>query len=98
MKKIPPFALVPKPLNEKAASLEPFKWAAEEIGKRHQLGGEPAAITAEDWPNCVSCRERMTFYGQLDSISDEICIADCGLIFVFLCFDCYEAQAVIHSY
>ncbi len=98
MMKIPPFALVPKPLDEEAASLEPFKWAREEIGKRHQLGGEPEVISAEDWPKCASCRERMTFYGQLDSINDDICIADCGLICVFLCFDCFEVQALVHSY
>ena len=37
----------------------------------------------------------MTFYGQLDSISDEIVLADVGLVFVFVCFDCGEATAFI---
>jgi hypothetical protein len=40
----------------------------------------------------------MTFYGQLDSINDDIIIADCGMIYVFLCFDCYEVTAKIQSY
>ena len=28
----------------------------------------------------------MTYYAQLDSINDEFCIADCGMIYVFVCF------------
>src|SRR4051812_30826010 len=41
MKHIPPFKLVPRPLNDEAASLPKFQWAPPEIGTRHQLGGEP---------------------------------------------------------
>jgi hypothetical protein len=33
----------------------------------------------------------MTFYGQLDSISDEFILADCGLVYIFVCFDCFSA-------
>jgi hypothetical protein len=40
----------------------------------------------------------MSFYGQLDSINEEFNIADCGLIYVFLCFDCFEAKAIVQSY
>jgi len=39
----------------------------------------------------------MTFYGQLDSINDEFILADCGLVYVFVCFDCFSAQAFIQS-
>jgi hypothetical protein len=39
----------------------------------------------------------MTFYGQLDSINQDILIADAGIVMVFICFDCFEAQAVIES-
>ena len=39
----------------------------------------------------------MSFYGQLDSIGDEYDIADCGMLYVFLCFDCFEATAFVHS-
>ena len=41
MKNIPPFKLVPEPLNEEAKNLPKFKWADDEIGTRHQLGGKP---------------------------------------------------------
>lgn len=40
----------------------------------------------------------MTFYAQLDSISDEFSLADCGLIFVFVCFDCFKTTSFIDSY
>jgi len=39
----------------------------------------------------------MTFYAQLDSISDEICIADCGMIYVFVCFGCYQSTSIVQS-
>ena len=41
MKTIPPFRLKPEPLNEAAKNLPKFKWAGDNIGTRHQLGGEP---------------------------------------------------------
>jgi hypothetical protein len=55
-------------------------------GTRHQLGGEPQFLRKQLWPECPQCRERMTFYGQLDSVNDDICIADCGMIYVFILF------------
>jgi hypothetical protein len=98
MKRIPPFRLVPTPLDDEARRVAGFQWADADVGKRHQLGGEPArAISDADWPRCADCRERMTFYGQLDSISDDICIADVGLIYVFLCFDCFDVRAIVDS-
>jgi hypothetical protein len=39
----------------------------------------------------------MTYYGQLDSIGDEITLADCGLLYVFVCFDDFTAAAVVQS-
>lgn len=39
----------------------------------------------------------MSFYGQLDSINDDIALADAGLVFVFVCFDDFEAAALIQS-
>ena len=94
---IPPFRLTPDPLTEDAAELPGFRWADPYVGTRHQLGGEPGWIQADDWPNCPSCRVRMTFYGQLDSINDTINLADCGLVYVFVCFGCFEAIATIQS-
>jgi hypothetical protein len=97
MKEIPPFRLVPEPLSEEAAALPRFKRAPPEVGRRHQLGGSPAFIQNGEAPRCT-CGEPMTFYAQLDSINDEFCLADCGMIYVFVCFDCYEAKAFVQSY
>ena len=40
----------------------------------------------------------MTFYGQLDSINDEFRLGDCGMVYVFVCFDCIEVTSLIQSY
>jgi hypothetical protein len=97
MKEIPPFRLVPEPLTDEAASLAPFKWASAEVGSRHRLGGQPERSDAVDAPTCPSCREPMTFYGQFDSVNDDYSVADAGLIYVYLCFDCFEAAALVDS-
>jgi hypothetical protein len=97
MKSIPPIKLVPEPLTDEARNLLKFKWAPKEIGTRHRLGGEPHFLQNEQGPSCPAGHGRMTFYGQLDSINDDICIADCGMIYVFICFDCHEATAIVHS-
>lgn len=94
---IPPFRLVPEALTEEAAALPPFKWADAEIGSRHGLGGRPTYLQKAEIPACSTCGESMTFYGQLDSINDEFILADCGLVYVFVCFDCFTAQAFIQS-
>jgi hypothetical protein len=98
MKVIPPFKLIPEPLNDEAKNLPPFKWAGDEIGKRHQLGGEPSFIQGDEIPVCPDCKQKMTFYGQLDSINDDYIIADCGLIYIFICFECNEVKAIVQSY
>ncbi|MEQ1901408.1 MAG: RHS repeat-associated core domain-containing protein [Devosia sp.] len=95
-KEIPPFRLVPEPLTDEARELMPFKWAAPEVGKRHQLGGTPTYLQPMASPRC-SMGKVMTFYGQLDSISDDIVLADCGIIYVFVCFHCFEVEAILQS-
>ena len=85
-------------MNDQATALPPFKWAKPEIVTRHRLGGRPEAIQPLEYPRCPDCRDQMTFYGQLDSLNDEFCIADAGLVYVFLCFECYEAVAIVDSY
>ena len=97
MRKIPPFKLAATPLNEEARQAMGFKWADPEVGTRHRLGGEPKLLQPEEIPECPSCGQPMSFYGQLDSIGDEYDIADCGMVYVFLCFDCFEATAFVHS-
>lgn len=97
MRTIPPFRLVPEALNAEAAVLPKFKWAGDAIGQRHQLGGSPAFIQGDATPVC-SCDKQMSFYAQLDSINDEFVLADCGMIYVFVCFDCYQTASVLQSY
>lgn len=98
MKNIPPFKLVPEPLNDAATNLPKFKWAPKEIGTRHQLGGDPNFLQKDvSWPTCPNCHENMTFYGQLDSINDDICIADCGMIYIFICFGCFQTFSMVQS-
>lgn len=96
MRSIPPFKLVTEPLNSEAASLPPFKWAGGDVGRRHQLGGEPTFLQKPQLPIC-SCGKQMTFYGQLDSINDEFVLADCGIVYVFVCFDCFETKSILQS-
>lgn len=99
MKTIPPFKLEPRPMNEEAAQLPGFKWAGKDIGKRHQLGGSPFFVQpkAAEYPVCDDCGKTMLFYAQLDSINDEYCIADCGMIYVFVCIDCNTVKSFIQS-
>jgi hypothetical protein len=97
MKSVPPFRLTLEPLNDEARHLPRFKWASKEIGNRHQLGGEPQFLQSEQWPSCAGGHGKMTFYGQLDSVNDDICIADCGMVYIFMCFDCYQAISIVQS-
>jgi hypothetical protein len=96
MRKIPPFQLIPKPLDAEAAALPPFKWAGPGPGTRHRLGGDPEFVQGEEIPQC-KCRQDMTFYAQLDSINDEFCLADVGMIYVFVCFDCFDTKSILQS-
>lgn len=97
MPSIPPFRLRPEPLSAEAEALPGFEWAAEEVGQRHQLGGEPEWLQGDATPVCSECGEKMTFYGQLDSINDDIVLADAGLVYVFVCFDDFQARAIVQS-
>lgn len=98
MRKIPTFKLVSKPIDAEAKNLSPFKWAPSEVGNRHQLGGNPLFLNSAHYPVCPECKEKMTFYAQLDSINDDFLIADCGMIYVFICFECNETKSFIQSY
>ena len=97
-KVLPEYKLDIIPTNENAKSMQGFKWADYDIGKRSKIGGCPDFIQGEDWPLCSCCGKRMSFYSQLDSIGDDLCIADCGMIYVFICFDCYETKSFVQSY
>jgi hypothetical protein len=94
---IPPFRLRPEPLSPAAEALPGFEWAGHDVGERHQLGGDPHWLQGNATPLCRECGERMTFYGQLDSLNDDIVIADCGIVYVFVCFNDYSAAAIVQS-
>ena len=96
-KRVPPFRLDAHPLSPEAEEAAGFEWASPEIGRRHRIGGKPQELTEADFPRCRSCREPMTFYGQLDSIGDDFVLADAGVVEVFVCFDCFEAAARVSS-
>lgn len=96
---IPAFRLIPEPLSEEASALlvRP-SYVDETIGERHRLGGAPDLMHADEWPSCRGCRETMTFYAQLDALpAGGFDLADAGLIYVFVCFDCFDVHAVLHS-
>ena len=98
MKKIPPFRLVPEPLNEEARQNPPgFKWAKPPAGERHRIGGDPDFIQADERPHCPRCGKEMTFYAQLDSLNDAVVLGDVGMIYVFVCFDCLEVEAKLQT-
>lgn len=97
MAKVPEFRLIAEPLTAEAKEAQGFRWAKPEIGTRHKIGGEPEFIQNAVTPDCRSCHKEMVFYGQLDSLGDRLALADCGIVYVFVCFDCFEANAFIQS-
>jgi hypothetical protein len=98
--RIPAFRLVAEPLGPEAADLPGFAWAGSagsDLGRRHQLGGLPRGLAAGEHPRCTSCGRTMTFYAQLDSLNDELVLADAGLLYVFVCLACHTTTSFIHS-
>jgi hypothetical protein len=94
---IPEVPLVPSPETAEAKAVVGFKWAGAPVGTRHRIGGEPDWIQGPDVPSC-SCGKSMSFYGQLDSPGDTVALADCGMIYVFVCSGCWTTQSVLQSY
>lgn len=94
--KIPEIQLTPTPATDEARAAVGFRWN-DRAGTRHKLGGEPDWQQGSETPRCASCSLQMTFYGQLDSVGDDFVIGDCGLIYVFVCFECLTTKAVLQS-
>jgi uncharacterized protein YwqG len=81
------------------------------LGRRSKLGGEPDWIQSPEWPKCSSCKEQMTFIGQIDSLEhdephnphaidcmsgkQQYMFGDVGMIYVFLCLDCFKTKSVV---
>ncbi len=94
---IPPVPLVPSPETPEAKESVGFKWAGEPIGRRHRIGGEPDWIQEAE-PQTCTCGKNMTFYAQLDSLGDKVCLGDCGMIYVFICLDCLQSKSVFQTH
>jgi len=93
---IPPVPLIAAPETPEAKAAVGFKWAGPPIGNRHRIGGSPDWSQADETPTCL-CGKHMDFYAQLDSLGDDYCLADCAMIFVFVCWDCFETKSVLQS-
>ena len=92
--RVPPILLVPNPIDPDAVIV--LRSGGPEVGYRHRIGGEPS-LAPSPWPTCPACLAEMTFYGQLDSVNDEVMLADAGVLLTFVCFDCFEAVAQVAS-
>jgi len=95
-REIPEIPLRLAPSSPEARAVVGFKHADAPIGDRSKLGGAPDWQRPAQAPTC-GCGKPMSFYGQLDSIGDAVCLADCGMIYVFVCFDCFETKAILQS-
>ena len=91
---IPRIKLSPNPETEEAKSAIGYQWN-EVAGTRHFLGGQPEGITREQHPTCKKCNQQMTFYAQIDSIGDKYDLADCRVIHIFVCFDCFQIKSYL---
>ena len=92
---IPEIKLVPTPETDLAKDAIGYRYN-DEAGSRHKLGGKPDFLQELEWPTC--CANKMTFYAQLDSIGDSYDLADCGMIYVFVCFDCFSTKSIFHAH
>jgi hypothetical protein len=93
---LPEIPLVINPSTPEARASVGFKWAGRGAGRRSKIGGAPDWIQKPSVPICT-CGKPMTFYAQVDSVGDSIVLADLGMIYVFVCFDCFETHAVLQS-
>ena len=93
---IPEIPLRLAPSTPEVAEIIGFRWASSEVGARHKIGGSPDWLQEPEVPTC-SCGKSMSFYAQLDSIGDTVCIADCGMVYVFVCFGCFQTKSVLQS-
>lgn len=97
--KLPEYKLELIPVDERATDFRKFSghcW--KDLGNRFKIGGDPEFITDNAWPICQLCQSKMTFYAQLDTVSEKIDIADSGLIYIFYCFNCNKVKALVQSY
>ncbi|MGL6074675.1 MAG: hypothetical protein ACRC8S_10985 [Fimbriiglobus sp.] len=92
---IPEIPLRMAPETSKAKALVAGNYGYQEAGDRHKLGGQPDWIQADETPDCPECSEAMEFYGQLDHLGSVEGLQDLGMIYVFLCRECYTTEAIL---
>lgn len=60
----------------------------------HKIGGDPDWLQGRE-ESLVCCRREMSFYGQLASIGGEFDLADNGMIYVFVCYTCWNTRSMM---
>ena len=100
--KIPPFKLASavEPGSRRPAEVQMGRRGLGGSRDRHasQVGRGTRLLAGPRDPALPGLQTADDLYGQLDSINDDFCLADCGIIQVFVCFDCYKTTSFIHSY
>lgn len=91
---IPKIKLVPVAEGQEAAAEIGYTWN-KIAGTRHFLGGMPEEAHDYDYPACERCKEKMTFYAQIDSIGENYDLADCMVIHTYVCFNCFEVKSYL---
>lgn len=94
---LPEFRLSLEPLSAEAEAARGYEWADEYVGHRSRIGGAPDWVRAAEAPRCSDCSEPMTFYAQLDGVGDSFDLADCGLIYVFVCFNDFATTSILQA-
>ncbi|PKL12463.1 MAG: hypothetical protein CVV52_09975 [Spirochaetae bacterium HGW-Spirochaetae-8] len=78
----------------------------QNLGKRSKLGGSPEWIQNDETPVCLSCKKKMSFVGQLDSIDyegtihakhEEYMFGDVGMIYIFFCSRCGKVESIFQE-
>ena len=92
MDAVPEIRLVPRPQTPEAREVLGFD-PSEGYEGCCKYGGDPEWIQEPFRWEC--CGEPMTFYAQIDGLEPPFELADSGMIYVFVCFTCYEVQAAM---
>jgi hypothetical protein len=92
---IPEIPLNMVPESSKAKSVVADTHGYMEAGDNHKIGGSPDWIQGDETPNCSECDEAMDFHAQLDHLGSLESLRDAGMIYVFVCRECYTTQAVL---
>jgi hypothetical protein len=81
-------------LEERAVSLVPLASPKTSASK---VGGSPTWLQGPAIPDCIGCKEPMTFFGQLKSLP-TLSFGDDGVLYSFVCPDCKVSATLIQSH